>query len=77
MHGDLGILLFALLITLLMAYGLYFFVQVIWPLLPSAVALILFITLAVAVIAYPIYALARWSNRYLPSVKRDQHSENE
>ena len=36
-----------------------------WGRLPKAVALIVFILLAVTVIGYPIYALARWSDRYL------------
>ena len=32
-------------------------------------ALILFILLAVMAIGYPIYALARWSDRYLARVQ--------
>jgi hypothetical protein len=75
---DLIALLSVLAITIAMWVGLVYFVHKIWPLLPPAVALIGFILLAVAVIGYPIYALAQWSNRYLarlkkPEAKSDRH----
>ncbi|MGH8656922.1 MAG: hypothetical protein ACREV4_00105 [Gammaproteobacteria bacterium] len=44
-------------------FGLSYSVQEAWPRLPPALALIVWILLAVAVIGYPIYALAQWSSR--------------
>ncbi|MGI0015044.1 MAG: hypothetical protein ACREBU_16620 [Nitrososphaera sp.] len=66
---DIIALLAALGITAAMVLGMVYFVREMWPLLPPAMALIGFILLAVAVIGYPIYALARWSNRYLARPK--------
>ncbi|MGH8610056.1 MAG: hypothetical protein ACREX9_22400 [Gammaproteobacteria bacterium] len=51
-------------------FGLLYFVQDVWPRVPPAVTLMLLILLAVAVIGYPIYALAQWSNRYLARLKK-------
>ncbi len=66
MHrDDLPALLVSLGITALLLWGLLYLVTEWWGRLPKAVALILFILLAVMVIGYPIYALARWSDRYL------------
>ncbi|MFZ1326297.1 MAG: hypothetical protein WAT67_09825 [Candidatus Contendobacter sp.] len=66
MHrDDILALLVSLGITALLLWGLVYLVTEWWGRLPKAVALILFILLAVMVIGYPIYALARWSDRYL------------
>ena len=51
--------------VVVLLWGLVYFVTEWWGRLPKTVALILFILLAVMVIGYPIYALARWSDRYL------------
>ena len=56
-------------ITGLLVWGLGYFVNHWWGRLPKAVALMVFILLAVTVIGYPIYALARWSDRYLARVR--------
>jgi len=68
--SDRAALFSALVITLALAGGLVYFVRVVWPLLPPALALIGFILLAVAIIGYPIYALGQWSNRYLARIKK-------
>ncbi|MBK8507461.1 MAG: hypothetical protein V9G63_12840 [Candidatus Competibacter sp.] len=52
-------------ITALLIAGLVYFIDEWWGRLPTAVSLIVFILLSVMVIGYPIYALARWSDRYL------------
>lgn len=66
MHrDDILALVVSLGVTGLLLWGLIYFVTEWWGRLPKAVALILFILLAVMVIGYPIYALARWSDRYL------------
>ena len=66
MHrDDILALILALGITGLLLGGLVYFVNTWWERLPTGVALILFILLAVMVIGYPIYALARWSDRSL------------
>lgn len=62
---DLIALLAASTITGLMIWGLVYFVNVWWARLPKVVALIICVALAVMVIGYPIYALAKWSDRYL------------
>jgi hypothetical protein len=64
-RSDILAFLVALGITSLMIWGLVYFVNTWWARLPKAVALIVCILLAVMVIGYPIYALARWSDRYL------------
>lgn len=64
-RSDLVPLLVALGLTGLVTWGLVYFVNEWWGRLPKAVALIICILLAVMVIGYPIYALARWSDRYL------------
>ena len=76
MHrNDILALLLALVVTGLLLGGLIYFIQTWWERLPKAVALILLILLAVMVIGYPIYALARWSNGYLARVGRDSKSQ--
>jgi len=39
------------------------FAEYVWPRLPPWLSVIVYVLIAVAVIGYPIYALARWSNR--------------
>ncbi len=73
MHrSDILPFLVSLGITGLLLWGLVYFVTEWWGRLPKAVALVLFILLAVAVIGYPIYALARWSDRYLARIREAQ-----
>jgi xanthosine utilization system XapX-like protein len=74
---DVIALLAALGLTAAMVWAAVYFVQELWPLLPPAVALLGFIGLAVLVIGYPIYALSRWSNRYLAGLKRTSTGSNE
>lgn len=70
MHrDDIPAVLVSLSITGLLLWGLVYLVTEWWGRLPRAVALILFILLAVMVIGYPIYALARWSDRYLARIR--------
>jgi predicted transporter len=70
MHrDDILAILVSLGITGLLLWGLVYLVTEWWGRLPKAVALILFILLAVMAIGYPIYALARWSDRYLARVQ--------
>ena len=68
-RDDILPLLVSLGITGLLLWGLVYFVTEWWGRLPKVVALILFILLAVMVIGYPIYALARWSDRYLARIR--------
>ncbi len=78
-RGDILPFLVSLGITGLLIWGLVYFINEWWGQLPKAVALIVFILLAVMVIGYPIYALARWSDRYLARVReakaRGEHIE--
>lgn len=70
MHrDDILALLVSLGITGLLIWGMVYFVQEWWGRLPKPVALILFVLLAVLIIGYPIFALARWSDRYLARVQ--------
>ena len=64
-RGDLWSFLVSLGITGSLIWGLVHFIDQWWERLPKAVALTVCILLAVMVIGYPIYALARWSDRYL------------
>lgn len=64
-RSDILSFLASLGIMGLMIWGLVYFINHWWARLPTAVALIVCILLAVMVIGYPIYALARWSERYL------------
>mgnify|MGYP005727781951 CR=1 FL=1 len=59
----MGQLLLVLLVTSAMVGGAIYFVQEIWSTLPAWLSLILFIIIAIAIIGYPIYSLARWSDR--------------
>lgn len=69
---DMLAFLFSLGITALMIWGLVYFIQEWWTRLPKVVALIICILLAVMVIGYPIYAMARWSDRYLARLRESQ-----
>lgn len=62
---DLIAFLTALGATALLVLGAIYFIREIWPRLPPALSVIIFILLAVIVIGYPIYVLGQWSNRYL------------
>jgi hypothetical protein len=56
----------ALLLSIVLIAGLIYFVHALWPLLPSWLAMIVFIIIAAAFIGAPIYSLARWSNQPWP-----------
>lgn len=71
-RDDIVALVIALAVTVGMVWGTVYFVREIWPILPAWLAMILFILLAVAVIGYPIYALAKWSDRHLAQSRRDK-----
>lgn len=68
-RSDLLAFLVSLSVISLLIWGLVYFINHWWARLPTAVALIVCILLAVMVIGYPIYALARWSDRYLAQVR--------
>jgi protein-S-isoprenylcysteine O-methyltransferase Ste14 len=61
-------------VVALFAVGTVYFVQEVWPRLPTAAAVILLILLAAAVIGSPIYALLQWSNRYLERHNKQQQT---
>lgn len=71
-RNDWLTFLTALGITGLLLWGLVYFVNVWWERLPKVVALTICVLLAVMVIGYPIYALARWSDQYLARIKAAQ-----
>lgn len=71
-RDDVLTLLVSLGTTGLLIGGMVYFINEWWGRLPKVVALILFILLAVMVIGYPIYALARWSDQYLARVQKAQ-----
>ncbi|MDG4554065.1 MAG: hypothetical protein P9E24_07440 [Candidatus Competibacter sp.] len=68
-RSDILAFLVSLGITGLLIWGLVYFVNEWWARLPKTVALTVCILLAVMVIGYPIYALARWSDRYLERMR--------
>jgi predicted transporter len=68
-RSDILAILVSLGITGLLILGLVYFISEWWGRFPKVVSLIIFILLAVMVIGYPIYALARWSDRYLERVR--------
>jgi len=74
-RSDILALLGSLGITGLLLWGLVYFVNEWWARLPKAVALTVCILLAVMVIGYPIYALARWSDRYLERTRETKAQE--
>jgi predicted transporter len=71
-RNDLIAFLGALTITSLLIGGLVYFINVWWDRLPKVAALAICVLLAVMVIGYPIYALARWSDQYLARMKAAQ-----
>ena len=71
-RSNLLAFLVSLVITGLLIWGLVYFINTWWERLPKAIALTICILLAVMVIGYPIYALARWSDRYLAQIKEQQ-----
>ena len=75
-HGDLLAFLVPLGIIGLLICGLMYFINHWWALLPTTVALIVCILLAVMAIGYPIYALARWSDRYLARAREAPHDSD-
>ncbi|NJM11847.1 MAG: hypothetical protein HC889_08170 [Synechococcaceae cyanobacterium SM1_2_3] len=75
-RDDMLAFLFSLGITALMIWGLVYFIQEWWARLPKGVALIICILLSVMVIGYPIYAMARWSDRYLARLRENQKKAN-
>lgn len=76
-RSDLLAFLTALGITGLLLWGLVYFVNVWWERLPKVVALTICVLLAVMVIGYPIYALARWSDQYLARIKAVQQQNRQ
>lgn len=75
-HNNLLAFLAALGLTGLVLWGLVYFVNEGWNRLPRSIALIVCILLAVLVIGSPIYALVRWSDRYLAQ-QRQARLQNE
>ena len=75
-RDDMLAFLLSLGITALMIWGLVYFIQEWWTRLPKGVALIICILLSVMVIGYPIYAMARWSDRYLARLRENQKKAN-
>ncbi|MGB5064621.1 MAG: hypothetical protein WBQ37_12805 [Candidatus Competibacter sp.] len=74
-RSDILAFLGSLGITGLLLWGLVYFINEWWARLPKAVALTICILLAVMVIGYPIYALARWSDRYLARMREAKMQE--
>ena len=64
-RSDILAFLVSIGITGLLLWGLVHFINEWWTRLPKVVALTICILLAVVTIGYPIYALARWSDRHL------------
>ncbi len=73
-RSDILSFLASLGITSLMIWGLVYFINHGWARLPTAVALIICILLAVMMIGYPIYALARWSDRHLAQARETRNN---
>ena len=71
-RNDISALLIALGVTAAMIWGMVYFVRHIWPYLPPWLSMLIFMFLAVMVIGYPIFELARWSDRYLKRQKELQ-----
>ncbi len=69
---DFSAFLLALLITGGLTWVLIYFWNEPWPILPGWLSMIVFIFLASAIIGYPIYALAKWSDRYLARTRERQ-----
>ena len=69
--------LISLSITGLLIWGLVYFINTWWDRLPKVVALIICVVMAIMVIGYPIYALARWSDQYLARIKAAQQNRKD
>ena len=74
-RSDILTFLVSIGITGLLLWGLVYFINEWWARLPKAFALTICILLAVMVIGYPIYALARWSDRYLARTREAKVQE--
>ena len=74
---DVTAFILALAITAAIGWGGVYFVNVLWPVLPGWVVVIIFIIMAVSVIGYPIYALGKWSDRYLAKYKTGDRRESD
>lgn len=74
-RSDILAFLVSLGITGLLLWGLVYFINEWWARLPKVVALSICILLAVVAIGYPIYALARWSDRYLERARAAKAQE--
>lgn len=76
-RSDLLAFLISLSITGLLIWGLVYFINTWWDRLPKVVALIICVVMAIMVIGYPIYALARWSDQYLARIKAAQQNRKD
>ncbi|HOW76485.1 MAG TPA: hypothetical protein P5102_07120 [Candidatus Competibacteraceae bacterium] len=76
-RSDLLTFLISLSITGLLIWGLVYFINTWWDRLPKVVALIICVVMAIMVIGYPIYALARWSDQYLARIKAAQQNRKD
>ncbi len=76
-RSDLLTFLISLSITGLLIWGLAYFINTWWDRLPKVVALIICVVMAIMVIGYPIYALARWSDQYLARIKAAQRNRKD
>jgi len=76
-RSDLLTFLISLSITGLLIWGLVYFINTWWDRLPKVVALIICVVMAIMVIGYPIYALARWSDQYLARIKAVQQNRKD
>ncbi len=76
-RSDLLTFLISLSITGLLIWGLAYFINTWWDRLPKVVALIICVVMAIMVIGYPIYALARWSDQYLARIKAAQQNRKD
>ncbi len=74
-RSDILAFLVSLGITGLLLWGLVYFINEWWARLPKVVALSICILLAVVAIGYPIYALARWSDRYLARTTQGERKD--
>lgn len=76
-HRNVTAFILALIITAAIGWGGVYFINVLWPVLPGWVAVIIFIILAASVIGYPIYALGKWSDRYMAKCKTENRAEDD
>ncbi|PIE83341.1 MAG: hypothetical protein CSA09_02405 [Candidatus Contendobacter odensis] len=68
-RNDILAFITSLGITGLLVWGLVYFITEWWSRLPKLVALTICILIAIMVIGYPIFSLARWSDHYLERTK--------